>query len=129
MSAASAIAASLAELEDALADGGIRVAPRPGQIAAPCAIVAGPLGTWAGLAQLGAGRIALTWRILLIAGLADNDAARDQLVTIAGMTIDVLRALPGYQLADLGRFGRIELGGGIYLAADVTVQTAVTVTD
>lgn len=130
MTTAANLATSLSTLEGALTGAGIAVAPSPGQMSSPCAIVGGPPGTWIAYGsarRLPADKLAVTWRILLVAGLIDTNSARDELVGLAGAAFDAVSALAGYRVGELGRFGQHELGGALYLAADMTAETAVTI--
>lgn len=116
------IAGSLATLRAAFDTAGIRVGT-PGRLEPPGVLIGGGPDVWIGLRAAATGRVALTWRVLLVAGAWDDGAALDQAAELATVVARTLGALPGYQVGDIGRFGMTELGGAVYLAADCAVTT------
>jgi hypothetical protein len=106
-----------ADLADALGDAGARVSSRPGAEAVPYALIYGQ-----GVAARpgpGGSRYA-TFRIVLVAGKADQAAMTAELGELVVRVLTALWGRAGWVVGDAGPDTIRTLGGADYLTADVT---------
>jgi len=77
--------------------------------------------------QVVRGEVEASFRLAMIAGGWDEEAAVKQLDTMKHSVMTAVRALAGYTIGPLGRDGRRSIAGADYLAADLTVTATVTI--
>jgi hypothetical protein len=114
-----ALAELRADLADAIDDAGVRVSTRPGAEAVPYALIYGQ----AIAARPGPGGTRLaTFRVVLVAGKADQAAMTAELGDLAVRVLTALWALAGWAVGDVGPDTIRTLGGADHLTADVTAS-------
>jgi hypothetical protein len=113
----SSILASRAELLAALEAGGIRTATG-GRLTAPCVLVE-PGDPWSAPVRM-PGRNG-QWRLTLLAGKSDTEAAYAVLGEMIDLVDAAIRGLYGVQLPTWSRPLDLEFGGTVYAATIATV--------
>lgn len=110
------LAEARAELIDALVSNGARASASPGGDP-PYAYVTGD-GT-GDPARVVTGQLEAAFRVVLIGGAVDEDAAAVDLDTLKQVFLQTVRELDGWRFAGpIGRDGAREWGGILYLQAD-----------
>ena len=73
------------------------------------------------------GEVEASFRLAMIAGGWDEEAAVKQLDTMKHAVLTAVRGLTGYRIGALGRDGRRSIAGADYLAADLVVSAHITI--
>jgi hypothetical protein len=105
-----------AELADALTDAGLRVAGIAGLDPPAAVIVAEGVPD---LRSIGRGQVRAQWRVVLVAGAWDSDAAAGQLNAMRATALGVLAGLDGWQLDLVSADAVVALAGSDLLGCDV----------
>ena len=112
-----------AEVIAALQAADVRAVAAPGG-EVPYVYVAGDGGN---VTRLLAGLVQTDWRLILVGGAWDEEAAATELDTLKQSVLETLRALDGWAVGELGRDGARDWAGGLYLTADISASRLVDV--
>lgn len=114
------------ELVEALVAGDVDVAPTPGRAASPCVLVYG--NGIDDLRGVGRGQLPAGFRLVLVAGRADQEASADLLDALTLVVLGILRELAGWRLGQIRPDTIRPIGAGDYLTRDVTCAVMVDIT-
>lgn len=120
------LAEARADLAGALVNGAVDVAPTPGRVASPCVLVFG--NGIADLRGVGRGQLPAGFRLVLVAGRADQEATAAMLDALTLVVLGILRELEGWRLGEIRPDTIRTFGAGDYLTRDLTTAVMVDIT-
>jgi len=125
LATSSGVTASRLQLAGILEAAGLRVVFDPGQVAAPCVLVA-PADPWLAPSVLAGGSRTIRWRLIVVSGqvdLASTLEALEGYVSAVVQALDDPSTAPQWAMPTFDAPGAIDVAGAQYLAAVGRVET------